>query len=318
MNDHRVKFKFHPANFESQLHAVEKSNGDGAAKRRYLIGVSSGERLDGQGERMTAKCIKSFMTQCNSGSILLYADKHDVNFTDDIGILVGAEILPDGDWKTTFRLFDDADGFGPNTVERANKIWRQVKGIPPYTHPIQKGFSVEGYIPEGGIVEMSPDGRRVMDEVVLDGVVVVPRPAYSTSIAHAVYKALGLKRPWTIQKGIAGRLRNRLSERESANDFYSSKYALDDALMDEVYNFMNDPTIDDRREVMKSIMEEYGNLMCELVVDSRVFKNFNDDSLHRVSKSPEDERERLVMELLAKLRKINDALSITQQENYNG
>jgi hypothetical protein len=88
--------------------------------------------------------------------------------------------------------------------------------------------------------------------------------------------------------------------------------------MDEVYNFMNDPTIDDRREVMKSIMEEYGNLMCELVVDSRVFKNFNDDSLHRVSKSPEDERERLVMELLAKLRKINDALSITQQENYNG
>lgn len=169
----RIRFKFHPLDFEKNLHAVEKSI-NGGQKRRYLMGVSSGEKLDGHGERMTQKCIKSFMDQANRGAILLYADRHDVNYTDDIGILSGARVLNDGDWETTFRLYDQEDGLGDNTIQKADKLWRQVNGLAPYPHPLQKGFSVEGYIPDDGIVEMSEDGRRVMDNVVLDGVVVVP------------------------------------------------------------------------------------------------------------------------------------------------
>ena len=314
MEERRIKFKFHPAQFEKHLHAVEKSIGNGP-KHKYLIGVSSGEKLDGHGERMTNKCIKSFMDQCNKGSILLYADKHDVNYTDDIGILAGAEILPDGDWKTEFRLYDQSDGFGDNTIEKADKLWRQVNGLAPYSHPIQKGFSVEGFIPDDGIVEMSQDGRRVMDNVILDGVVVVPRPAYTTSIAHAVYKALGLKRIWNVRKGIEGRFRDRLVEKATQDNFYSSKYGLDDALMDEIYNFMQDESIDDKHEVLESIFDEYKRLMCELVMgSSTVFKEVDEYPCNRiVSKKTLDGKDQLLQEFVSKLRQINEALS--QQKN---
>lgn len=311
----RIRFKFHPLDFEKNLHAVEKSI-NGGQKRRYLMGVSSGEKLDGHGERMTQKCIKSFMDQANRGAILLYADRHDVNYTDDIGILSGARVLNDGDWETTFRLYDQEDGLGDNTIQKADKLWRQVNGLAPYPHPLQKGFSVEGYIPDDGIVEMSEDGRRVMDNVVLDGVVVVPRPAYTTSIAHAVYKALGLKRIWNVEKGIRGRFSDRLREKEVMDNFFSSKYGLDDALMDEIYNFMQDQSVDDKREILESIFDEYKQMMIELILNSSpVFQDDknpdNPPSVPAIVKMDMDNgKNKLMKEFVIKLREINKIISV--------
>ena len=139
---------------------------------------------------MTENAVNSFMGQANSGNVLLYEGQHGVNYIDDIGKLTSADIIKGGDWFTEFRLYDDLDKMGGVTLEKADKLWQQVNGFPPYNHPIQKGFSIEGEIPDGGIVSMDTTGKRVIDDVLLDGVVVVPRPAYKDSIASAVYKAL--------------------------------------------------------------------------------------------------------------------------------
>lgn len=178
---------------EAQASVEKDFNGK---KRKYLAGIASGIKTDLHGERMTENAIKSFMEQANSEDILLYPDIHGIRSSEDIGILARAEVLPTGDWYTEYRLYDNEDGVGDMTLEKVDKIWRQVNGLPPYRKPRRKGFSVEGYIPDNGILTVDKDGRRVINDVKLDGVVLVPRPAYNDSIAHAVYKALGETPPW--------------------------------------------------------------------------------------------------------------------------
>jgi hypothetical protein len=260
----RIKIFFSPYGFEAKTHAVEKDmNGK---KRRYLKGVSSGVHVDGHGEMMTPNCIKSFQSQAESGDILLYEGLHGVNFIDDIGRLEKSEILPNGDWLTEYRLYDDGDGMGQTTTEKADKLWKQVNGLPPYKYPRQKGFSIEGEIPKTGVVQMNESGKRVMDDVKLDGVVVVPRPAYLSSVAQAVYKALGINPPYLIRKNLTVSLKDIVDESEKKEIYFKRKWQIEEALECEVKEIMlSGEQIDER---LNMLFDEYRNLMIDLILSS--------------------------------------------------
>lgn len=265
----KIAFHFHPNEWTDDKHFVEKAL-PGQGKRRYLIGVSSGLKMDGHGERMTPECIDGFMEQANSGDVLLYAGKHDVDFTDDVGILTKAEILPTGDWYTEYRLFDEADNVGPYTLEKSDTLWRQMSGLPPYKKKKEKGFSIEGHIPENGIEAIGPDDRRVIRKVNLDGVVVVPRPSYQDSIAHAVYKALDAAPPWVLDKTretFHDSISSMIMKADMENDYYSSRYKIDDALENVVKEIM----ISDKggkSDRLHTAFKEYSAIMVDTIMKS--------------------------------------------------
>jgi hypothetical protein len=171
--------------------------------------------------------------QANSGEILIYAGQHGVDHTDDIGRLIKAEITPGGDWVITNRLYDEQDGFNPGsrTLEKANKLWNQIKGLPPYHKPRQYGYSIEGFIPDGGILQMSDTGKRVIDKVDLDGVLVTPRPAYTPSVIYAVYKALNElppKKAEAYKANIQHTFAEMLEHEKREENFFTQKYKLEE------------------------------------------------------------------------------------------
>lgn len=262
-----INFSFHPYQFDKKNHVLEKSEENGA-KRRYLKGIASGMSVDAHGERLTQNCVKSLQDQASSGDLLLYSDKHGIKFTDDIGRVEKSEITPTGDWIIEARLYNQADGIGANTLEKIDKLWKQLNGIPPYTTPKQKGFSIEGYIPDDGIVEMSSDGRRVIDAIDLDGVVVVPRPAYKTSIANSIYKALNENPPWIIEKSI-NNFKSIIATEEVQSSFYKQRYIYNDKLEEEIENIMLNDTIRDKSDALKTLFNEYSSAMIELIVQSK-------------------------------------------------
>ena len=267
MENKKIKFIFHPYNFESKGHIVEKE--ESGKKRRYLEGVASGINSDEHGERMTANCIKSFMDQANSGDILLYPDVHNIRASEDIGILKEAKVLPGNDWWISNRLYDEDDDIGLNKKETINTLWKQLCGMPPYTKPKQKGFSVEGYLPPEGIIdaEMDQTGNmrnRVMDNVLLDGVIVVPRPAYKSSIATAVFKALGELTPKfaeNVRKSIKGELANKINEEQLRDQYFKKKWDIQDALETSIEKIMRRSKDERKDEQVKILFEEYSDLM---------------------------------------------------------
>ena len=267
MDKTQIKFYFQPLGVEDKAHAVEKD--EGGKKRKYLYGISSGVSVDVHGERMTPECIKSLLDQSNSGDILLYPDLHGVRGTDDIGILTKAHIDEKGDWVTEYRLYDEDDGMGAQTLEKSDKMWRQVNGLPPYTKARQKGFSIEGHIPEQGIVQMSEGGKRVINKVELDGVVIVPKPAYKTSVAHAVYKALGESAPWQVQKSISNRLRAQVEAEELNDAYYRKRHSVESALNDEIESVMKNPNNSNKAEDLEIVFDEYKTFMIELILQSQ-------------------------------------------------
>lgn len=273
----KISFRFQPGDFEHGNHAVEKD--EGGRKRRYLQGISSGIKKDLHGENMTEKCIKSFHEQAESGDVLLYEGQHGVNFVDDIGKLTHSEITPSGDWFTEYRLYDEADGMGPVTLEKADKLWKQVNGLPPYTKPKQKGFSIEGEIPDNGILTMDGTGKRVMNAVQLDGVVVVPRPAYKDSVASSVYKALGMVPPEVaekVHKDLSQRLHDKLNQAEMSNSFYQKKYMIEDELDQAIHELVSNDRHGTSEEKLRILYQEYSDLMVTLILQNEgIFKNMN-------------------------------------------
>lgn len=243
-----IKFNFHPMNVEKGEHVVQKAD-DKGVQRRYLRGISSGVRADGHEERMTPECIDSFSRQANAGQILLYPDIHGIKSTEDIGKLVHHEITPQYDWITEYRLYDEHD-LDPN--KHGNKlgtidtIWLQANGLPPYDKPVEKGFSIEGSIPDGGLLNYDEDNfgnvsKRVMNDVVLQGVILVPRPAYQDSVAHAVYKALGEHGPWAVTKAVE----KAFDEvRGDLNSYHVGRYKLEDALYKSIDAIMSSTNTD--------------------------------------------------------------------------
>jgi len=274
----RIEFHFHPFGMETGLFAVEKD--ESGARRRYLEGIASGLQVDGHGERMTENCIKSFQRQASSGDILLYEGLHGVNFVDDIGKLVGSFVDGEGNWHASFRLYDIADGFAPtsSTIEKADKVWKQVNGLPPYTAPKQKGFSIEGEVPDGGLQMVDESGRRIMNDVLLDGVVLVNRPAYNDSIAHAVYKTLGIPGPWKVRKDLARDLEAALEGAETRDLYFRRHWQLNDALEAQIAKVMAGPD-EERRGQLETLYDEYANLAIEeIMAHPEVFNPSEEES----------------------------------------
>lgn len=264
-----IRFLMYPYLPEQKQHVVEKADA-GGQKRRYLYGIASGMKTDGTGERMTANCVKAMKAQADSGEILLYAGQHGVDHTDDIGRLTSSQITPGGDWVIESRLYDEGDGFDPGskTLEKANKLWKQLNGLKPYRHPLKKGFSIEGFIPDGGILEMSETGQRVIDNVELDGVLVTPRPAYLPSVAQAVYKALDILEPEKVQ-AMKANLKNTFSElllnEEREHNFYTQKFKLDELFQEILDKIM--ARGDQTRDRLNLAFNEYKDAMIQLLLE---------------------------------------------------
>ncbi len=269
----KISFPLFPFDWEHNNHIIEKSDKTGN-KRKYLIGVASGIQVDGHGEHLTQNAINSIQRQFNSGDILLYPDIHGIKDNEDIGILTESEILPNYDWKTSFRLYDEYDDLDDNVVKYNEKLWKKLNGIPPYTKKRQKGFSIEGYVPPEKILscEVGKDGRvgkRVIDDVILDGVVLVPKPAYN-SVAMAVYKCLGILPPEVedkIKKSFGLKLQEIVDQKEIQNQYFKKKYDIENALDDAIREIMTD-RFENERDRLNIIFEEYKNLMIDLVLNS--------------------------------------------------
>jgi hypothetical protein len=280
-NGRPIKFNFHPFEYEKNSHAVEKV--EGGVKRKYLFGISSGIEKDGHGERMTDNCIRSMMSQGNSGNILLYAGLHGVNFVDDIGILSESSVTKKGDWMTGYRLYDeyDLDSVGKKTVDTAKKIWCQIKGVPPYK-PAQKGFSIEGVVPEDKIISkiINADGswtHRVIDDIILDGVVVVNRPAYQDSVITAVCKCFEEYTPDSIkkiQKKYNSLLSDSIKQKEDERNFYQRFFELNSVLEEKISDIMKIPETDGRiQQRLNILFDEYKTLMVGLILqNARLFQ----------------------------------------------
>ena len=264
-----IHFLMYPYLIQEGFHAVEKADSKGF-KRRYLYGIASGMKEDGTGERMTKKAIQGMQEQANSGDILIYAGQHGVDHTDDIGKLVKAEITPGGDWVITNRLYDEQDGFSPGskTLEKANKLWKQINGIQPYKKPKQYGYSIEGFIPDGGILQMSDTGKRIIDNVELDGVLITPRPAYTPSVIQAVYKALDElppKKAERIQKDLQRTFTDLLRSEEQQTNFYSKKYKMEEALQEIITEIMSSG--DQTQDRLNLAFDEYKQMMIQLLME---------------------------------------------------
>ena len=108
MQKKKVQFYFKPAS-DTQGHTVEKEEVVKVAdlpitaykilnvdpkkdktvtvKKRYFRGISSGEGVDAQKQRMSARCIKGFKTQHETKEILLHPSPHGIKDGDDYGRL---------------------------------------------------------------------------------------------------------------------------------------------------------------------------------------------------------------------------------------
>lgn len=265
-----IKFNFQMLSPEKKEHVIEKADSTGQ-KRRYIRGISSGILMDGDGERMTMNAIESMHAQAQGGGILLFHGKHGVDFADDIGILSDSQIINDRDWFTEYRLYDEADGMGAVTLERADKVFRQVSGLHPYPKPKEYGFSIEGLIPDGAIISSRKTSagvkNRVIDHVDLQGVVLVSKPSYA-NVATSIYKALGELSPSAgnkLHKDFQSNFQTQLQNDEMRDSFYRQQYAMNDSLMTSIEKIM---LIDDGRnsERLNILFEEYSPAMIELIL----------------------------------------------------
>lgn len=266
-----IKFNFQMLNPMKKEHIIEKADRTGQ-KRRYVRGISSGILKDGDGERMTMNAIENMHSQGKSEDVLLYQGKHGVNFADDIGILTDSSIINKQDWFTEYRLYDEADGLDQVTTGKADKVFRQLAGVHPYTKMKQYGFSIEGLIPESSILagRKQLDGsmkNRVIDHVDLQGVLLVSKPSYA-NVADAVYKALKELNPVSsekLHKNFQNSFMDQVQNQEMKDSFYRQLFSMNDTLMTQIEKIM--AVTDGRAEERLSILfDEYGPAMISLIL----------------------------------------------------
>jgi hypothetical protein len=262
----RLRINYHPYEFKSGKHAIEKSDETGE-KRRYLLAIASGPKWDAHEERMSESCIKSFHEQATTGQVLVYSDVHGIKFSEPIGPIVKSWIDKSDNWMVEVRLWDQIDlqdGIAKNLVEKANMVWMMSKGIKPFK-PKQLGFSIEGIIPEDGVLKDETLDRRILNKIDLDGVVLVPRPAYYDSVAHAVSKALGEPTFYQSQKSIRKTLQDAMDEGEKKKSYWDERWALDRAFDDEIDRIMETPNID-KRQQLEILTNEHTTALINILI----------------------------------------------------
>jgi hypothetical protein len=283
-----IQFNFSPYyQPDSKTNTVEKADKTGN-KRMYIEGVASGPKLDQHAERMTDRAIESFQRQ--AVGLLLYPDVHGIKASEDIGIVTSSNILPDGDWHIVCRLWDEHDDVDQASRERARKEFNQLAGNPPYPFPKQKGFSIEGYIPPEGIISAEKDeqgnvSRRVIDDVLLDGVILCPRPAYKASVASAVYKTLGEMNPFKsdkVRKAVQSELTTALNDKELTDQYFRRKWDINDALDKTIDGIMKKPD-QDKEQQLEIVFDEFKQIMIDLLMKSEsLFKDDQDEQTNNI------------------------------------
>lgn len=310
-----ISLHFGPFNAPSAQHAIFK-DADGGKKRRYLCGVATGPKPDQHGERVSDNCVAKMVAQAQAGDVLLFPDLHGKGDSNDIGILENFKVLPGGEWYVEFRLYDEDDGVSAEKLATIESIWKQMLGLPPYRKPRKKGFSIEGYIPsQSGLLKRETYG--VIDDIVLEGAIITPIPAYQDSVAHAVYKALDEKPPYMISKDLRGKLQAAMADRETRDAYERERWNVQGALDDMVQETMKG-TDPDKRAALTMAFDEYRDLMVELVLNSAaifqedVAKDAASDEASPYSAGPSKSV------LFEKLRADLDRLAAIMKEKGNG
>ncbi len=314
-HDKKIQFHFSLFDEANKKFAVEKADTAGT-QHRYLCGVMTGMNPDAHKEKLTPHAIQSITSQANSGDILLYADIHGLRASEDIGILSGFKVLENGDWYAEFRLYDESDGVDQRSIDTANKLWLQVNGMPPYTRPRQKGFSIEGFIPgNSGLIRRESEG--VIDDVVIEGVIVVPRPAYKDSVIHAVYKALGETPPWEYRNRFRSGMREVISDKIEQEEYWSRRFELEGVRDDLIAEIMttNPP---EPEEKLRMVFEEYSDLMVELILSSpSVFTAVEKDVASPYENIPQSTGVETLLKLKEQLEELVRGLTGEPNEDIN-
>lgn len=311
--------------------AIEKEiNG---VKRRYLVGVATGSKKDEDGENLTENCIKSIIKQMQEKDILLYvpiADMHQgLDSYEDIGILENFYQKDDGDIVTEFRLYDTLDKFSETKLSKVDSVWRQQKGLPPYKHPKQRGFSIDGQA-----TLLSRQGRnlgdgnftgREIDDMNIDHIVLVDKPAYN-SLATAVAKAMNeptraqkektLGIFWSQMAEVAGlnsvqkqegsslsdTLVRSLETKEKEGMYREKKWELEEVFDDQVRGIMSSKSAG-KEGRLQLLFGEYAKLMIPLIVASEeVFlQDKQDKNIQIVEKKTDEKAANAVQQLLDNL-----------------
>ena len=192
------------------------------------------------------------------------SDLHGKGATDDIGMLTNSKILEDGNWWIEARLYDENDNIGSYKLEKANDLWNQVNGIDPYAEAKQKGFSIEGYLTDLEKIDATTGGR-IINNMELDYMAVVPRPAYKDSIAHSVAKSLGAQTEWAIRKTISNKIEMKLNERKESENLNTEKWALESALGEVVDSIMSSDSLDKYTE-LNTTLDEFKNAHIKILM----------------------------------------------------
>lgn len=273
MNTPDKKISFHFRSYkDNNNNFIIKKTHEGAP-RRYVAGISSGIKMDGEGERLTQNCIKSLMNQYITKDILLHAGNHGESFDTDIGIMTDSDFVNnDTDWYTEYRLYDEMDNFPLETINKVSHIWKQLTGTLPYRQPHKRGFSIEGRVPEEAILskQINRDGsysKRVIDDIKLDCVLLCRQPAYLDSVATAVFKCLGELHPVAkekIEKNINSLLKDEIEKSKNNQSFLVTYSRLCDLMEDHIIKIMG---LNDRPEERLGLLfDEYKKEMINLVL----------------------------------------------------
>jgi len=281
-NKKKIEFFFRPNDVN---YAVEKEIViDGEKKKgMFLQGIASGEGLDAHNERMSQKCIRSFMDQAKSKEILLYPFPHGVEQGNDFARLVECDVDQNGDWNVSFALYDGSEGAVQSQVDKARVIWNQATGTGQYKKKTQFGFSIEGIIPEEDGIIKDANGINILDKVELDGVISTPRPAYQASVAEPVFKALGLESPNKVKRDLQGALRTQLEREVAEDDLWKITWRLREALEESTRKIMTSDDIfvgdQSKRDQLETLFDEYKTLMIDEIMKSqKAFEDSDSDN----------------------------------------
>ena len=314
----KISLHFHPYNFENKMHVFEKSLDGSNIKKRYLKGVSSGIKIDAHGEIVTKEAIDDFMRQANEGTILLYPDVHDIRASEDIGKLIKAEIDNENNWVTTYQLYDETEldpTIYSNKLATIDTLWNQLNGFPPYDKPIQKGFSIEGIIPDNGIISRSYDGKRKICKIDLDGVILCPRPAYPDSIANGIYKALDMLPPWRekrVKKQLQNKLRFIIQEKEQKDDYFKKKFDIDNAFEEMIEKVMSDLQ-ENKKARLEVLFSEYQDIMINLLLNSvGLFQNETSPEIPAIleKQNNSEQMQKVLKGIASKIIEINNTIKL--------
>jgi len=263
---------------DDSSYATEKSENN--QKRRYLTGIASGIFEDHHGDRMSEAAIDDMIAQAEDKDILLLVN-HGKDYTDDVAILTKIEKTKDNELYVEFRLYDESDKVPQIKKDQANTIWEQITGTGVYTKQRVFGFSIEGYV-EDEDIEKTENGR-VINKVDLDpGITLVTKPAYKTSVAHAVAKCLG-RQP--VRKTVIDEI---LNKDNVISDFFESRWSLNSALTEAVDSVLKTekPGVE-KTELINEILDDYKIKMIALIerlnysfpesenTDSKLLRNRN-------------------------------------------